>query len=81
MNTAKRAKQKEHPQSELVKVRMQGTEDGIDAFHKIIQFAEDNGMCELQNFSNLFVNKGTDRFYRAYSDIKITDKGVRQFGA
>lgn len=48
MSTAKRAVKKE-PQSELVKVRMQGTEEGIDAFHKILQFAEDNGLCELQN--------------------------------
>ena len=74
MSTAKRAVRKE-PQSELVKVRMQGTEDGIDAFHKILQFAEDNGLCELQNFSDLFANKGTNKYLRAYSDVEITDKG------
>ncbi|MDO5572572.1 MAG: hypothetical protein Q4G60_01185 [bacterium] len=62
-NTATRAAKKEvlkEPHSEVVKVRMQGTEKGISAFQRIIEFAENNGLCEVQNFLDLFHNKGSD---------------------
>ena len=77
MSTAKRATKKEvlkEPHSEMVKVRMQGTEKGISAFQRILKFAEDNGLCEMQNFSDLFHNKGTDKYLRAYSDVKIIEE-------
>jgi hypothetical protein len=29
------------------------------------------GLCEIINFSDMFSNKGTSKYYRAYSDVII----------
>lgn len=56
---------------EIIKVRMQSTPMKIESFRKMLEFCQEIGMCEVMNFSNLFTNKGTDKYYRAYSDINI----------
>ena len=58
---------------EIVKVRVQSTPEEISNFKKMLHKCEELGMCEVQNFSDLFRNKGTKRYFRAYSDVKIKE--------
>lgn len=62
---------------EIVKVRVQSTPEEIDNFHKLLNLCEDMGLCNVMNFSSMFSNKGTSKYYRAYSDIKITSIGEK----
>jgi len=56
---------------EIVKVRMQATPENIDMFIKMLEACEDMGMCRLLNYSQLFRNKGTNKYFRAYSDVCV----------
>ena len=58
-----------------VKVRMQSTPEEIDNFRRMLEMCQDMGMCEVVNFSELFPNRDTNRYYRAYSDV-IVKEGV-----
>lgn len=60
---------------EIVKLRMQSTPEEIDGFHRLLDICEDMGLCQVLNFSDLFRNKGTDKYMRAYSDVKLTIRG------
>lgn len=66
--TAKRA---EYPasNSEIVKVRVQSTPEEISSFQLFLNKCEELGMIEVVNFSQMFSNKGTNKYYRAYSDV------------
>lgn len=61
-------------ESEIVKVRIQSTPEKINNFKKLMERCEELGMCEMQNFSDIYSNKGTSKYFRAYSDILILDK-------
>lgn len=61
-------------ESEIVKVRIQSTPEKINNFKKLMERCEELGMCEIQNFSDIYSNKGTSKYFRAYSDILILDK-------
>ncbi len=61
---------------EIVKVRMQSTPAQIDNFHRFLEKCEEMGLCEVINFSDMFANKGTTRYFRAYSDVKIKEEGI-----
>lgn len=56
---------------EVVKVRMQATPEDISNFQKMLERCEELGMCQVMNFSDLFRNKGTNKYFRAYSDVKV----------
>ena len=56
---------------EVVKVRMQATPNEINNFQKMLERCEELGMCEMVNFSQMFSNKGTKKYFRAYSDVKV----------
>lgn len=58
---------------EIVKLRMQSTPEQIDGFHRLLQRCEELGMCEVMNFSQIYSNKGTNKYFRAYSDLKIKE--------
>ncbi len=51
----------------MLKIRLMGTKKDIKWFrnllHKIPQI-------EVTEFSEMFPNKGTDRFFRAYAEVK-----------
>lgn len=64
---------KKQEPKEIVKVRMQSTPEKIDSFRRMIEFCQEIGMCEVMNFSDLFSNKGTDKYFRAYTDIDIKE--------
>ena len=61
------------PEEEFVKVRVQSTPKEIDCFHRLLNKCEELGMCEVINFSDMFHNKGTNKYYRAYSDVVIKE--------
>ena len=65
------AKSASRENDEVVKVRMQATPEDISNFQKMLERCEELGMCQVMNFSNLFSNKGTHKYYRAYSDVKV----------
>jgi len=58
---------------EIVKVRVQSTPEEISNFEMMLNRCEELGLCEVVNFSSLFRNKGTNKYFRAYSDVKIKE--------
>lgn len=60
--------------NEVIKVRMQATPNEINGFKKMLEKCEELGMCQVMNFSDLFSNKGTTKYFRAYSDVRINEE-------
>ncbi|MBQ7587516.1 MAG: hypothetical protein IJT37_05760 [Lachnospiraceae bacterium] len=58
---------------DYVKVRMQSTPEEIDNFRRMLEMCQEMGMCEVMNFSELFPNRDTNRYYRAYSDVLVKE--------
>lgn len=57
----------------MLKVRLMGTEEDIKWFGKVLQRTP---KVEVTEFSCLYPNKGTDRFYRAY--VEVEKSNVRE---
>ena len=57
----------------MLKVRLMGTKNDIKWFGKILQR---NPKIEVTEFSDLYPNKGTKKFYRAYVEVKKTNVGL-----
>lgn len=51
----------------MLKVRLMGTKNDIKWFGKLLR---NNPKIEVLEFSDLYPNKGTKRFYRAYVEVK-----------
>ena len=51
----------------MLKVRLMGTKNDIKWFGKILQR---NSKIEVTEFSDLYPNKGTKKFYRAYVEVR-----------
>ncbi len=51
----------------MLKVRLMGTKNDIKWFKKILQRTP---KLEVTEFSELFPNKGTNKFYRAYVEVE-----------
>ena len=51
----------------MLKVRLMGTKNDIKRFGKILQR---NSKIEVTEFSDLFPNTGTKKYYRAYVEVK-----------
>ena len=51
----------------MLKVRLMGTKNDIAWFQKILQRHPKNEVMEL---SELYSNKGTSKYYRAYAEIE-----------
>ena len=51
----------------MIKVRLMGTKNDIKWFGKILRR---NPKIEVMEFSELFPNKGTKRYYRAFVEVK-----------
>lgn len=68
--TAKSAAMQE-TRKEICKLRVQSTPKEIENFHRFMEMCEGLGLCEVINFSDIFANKGTSKYYRAYSDVVI----------
>ncbi len=54
----------------MLKVRLMGTKNDIKWFQRILQR---NPKVEVTEFSELYVNKGTKRFYRVYAEVRKTN--------
>ena len=55
----------------MVKVRLQGTKREIRWFLKIL---ERDSRCSVENTSDFFSNKGTDRYKRLYTEVHKPQK-------
>ncbi len=51
----------------MLKVRLMGTKNDIKWFGKILRR---NPKVDVTEFSDLYPNKGTNKFYRAYVEVK-----------
>lgn len=51
----------------MLKVRLMGTKNDIKWFEK---FLRRNPKVEVTEFSELYENKGTKKYYRAYVEVK-----------
>lgn len=51
----------------MLKIRLMGTKNDIKWFEKILRR---NSKVEVADFSELYANKGTNRFYRVYVEVK-----------
>ena len=56
---------------EYVKVHMQSTPEKIDNFRRLLELCQELGMCEVMNFSDIFPNRDTNKYFRAYSDVIV----------
>lgn len=74
-NTAKRADWQDYEKeaNEYVKVRVMSTPEKLDAFRKMLERCEELGMCNVMNFSGILHNRGTNKYFRAYSDIELEE--------
>jgi Ran GTPase-activating protein (RanGAP) involved in mRNA processing and transport len=54
----------------MLKLRLMGTKNEIKWFAKIL---ERTPKLEVVEFSNLYINKGTDKYYRAYVEVIKTN--------
>lgn len=50
----------------MLKIRLMGTKNDIKWFEKILQR---NPKVEVTEFSELYQNKGTNKFYRVYMEV------------
>ncbi len=51
----------------MLKIRLMGTKNDIKWFGKILR---KNSQIEVAEFSEMYPIKGTNRFYRAYVEVK-----------
>ena len=51
----------------MLKIRLRGTKNDIKWFRKIL---ERNPKVEVTEFSEMFSNKGTKKFYRVYVEVE-----------
>ena len=51
----------------MLKIRLMGTKNDIKWFEKILKR---NPKVELLEFSDLYTNKGTSKYYRVYAEVK-----------
>lgn len=51
----------------MLKIRLMGTKNDIKWFEKILKR---NTKIEVTEFSDLYPNKGTKKFYRVYAEVK-----------
>ena len=50
----------------MLKIRLMGTKNDIKWFEKILRR---NSKVEVTEFSELYPNKGTNKFYRVYVEV------------
>lgn len=55
----------------MLKIRMQGTKKDIHWFQRLLE--QDKAIHVLQ-VSEIFANKGTNKFFRAYAEVERTEK-------
>ena len=55
----------------MLKIRMQGTKKDIHWFRRLMEW--DKGVCVLR-VSEIFANKGTDKYFRAYAEVEQEEK-------
>lgn len=51
----------------MLKVRLMGTKNDIKWFQKVLQRSH---KVEVKEFSELYPNKGTKKFYRVYVEVE-----------
>ena len=51
----------------MLKIRLMGTKNDIKWFEKVL---ERHPKVSVMEFSELFQNKGTNKYYRAYAEVK-----------
>ena len=54
----------------MLKIRLQGTPKDIQWFRKIL---ERDKRIHLIDFSGMFTNKGTNRYFRVYAEVEKSD--------
>ncbi len=55
----------------MLKIRLQGTEQEIEWFKKILLVMS---QIKVKEFSELYSNNGTKKYFRAYSEIEKVDE-------
>ena len=59
----------------MLKIRLMGTKNDIKWFRKIL---ERNPKVEVTEFSEMFSNKGTKKFHRAYVEVRKSNVKEKQ---
>lgn len=57
----------------MLKIRLMGTKNDIKWFEKILRR---NPKVEVTEFSELYTNKGTNKFYRVY--VEVMKRNVKE---
>lgn len=59
----------------MLKIRMQGTRKDIRWFQRLL---EKHSEIRLLQSSEIYSNKGTDKYFRSYAEIEKRDKKGRE---
>ena len=59
----------------MLKIRLMGTKNDITWFKKIMQR---NSKVEVLEMSDLYSNKGIDKYYRSYVEVKKSNVKEKQ---
>lgn len=54
----------------MLKLRLQGTKENIKWF---CDFLKNNPQIEIIQMSEIYTNKGTNKYYRMYAEIKTVE--------
>ena len=58
-------------EDQMLKIRLQGTPNDIKWFKKIL---ERDKRIQLNDFSEMFANKGTNRYFRVYAEVEKSER-------
>ena len=58
----------------MLKIRLMGTKNDIKWFRRIL---ERNKKVKVLQISELYTNKGTNKYYRVYAEVEKESKKVR----
>ena len=58
---------------EIVKVRMMSTPEKIDGFKRMMEYCQEIGLCEVLSVSEIFPNRDTEKYFRAYSEVVVKE--------
>ncbi len=59
----------------MIKVRLMGTQNDISRFERILRKTAE---IELTEFSDIYRNKGTNKYYRAYAEVEMKKTAERK---
>ena len=52
---------------------MMSTPEKIDGFKRMMEYCQEIGLCEVLSVSEIFPNRDTEKYFRAYSEVVVKE--------